>query len=94
MFDEIIDKMEAAIAALIGLIRAGHPLCGTVSGKDSTCATILMLEAVRRIGRRENPSPLITSRRRTPPSKTAALRDTSRRCSKRSITLLTGRQCL
>jgi DNA sulfur modification protein DndC len=50
MFDEIIDKMEAAIAALIGLIRAGHPLCGTVSGKDSTCATILMLEAVRRIG--------------------------------------------
>ncbi|MEM5440440.1 hypothetical protein [Paraburkholderia diazotrophica] len=49
MFDEIILKMEAAIAALIGLIRAGHPLCGTVSGKDSTCATILMLEAVRRI---------------------------------------------
>lgn len=28
---------------------AGHPLCGTASGKDSTCATILMLEAVRRI---------------------------------------------
>ena len=49
MSDEIILKMEAAIAALIGLIRAGHPLCGTVSGKDSTCATILMLEAVRRI---------------------------------------------
>ncbi len=49
MFDEMILKMEAAIAALIGLIRAGHPLCGTVSGKDSTCATILMLEAVRRI---------------------------------------------
>ncbi|GJH04632.1 hypothetical protein [Paraburkholderia terrae] len=48
MFDEIILKMEAAIAALIGLIRIGHPLCGTVSGKDSTCATILMLEAVRR----------------------------------------------
>ena len=34
MFDEIILKMEAAIAALIGLIRVGHPLCGTVSGKD------------------------------------------------------------
>ncbi|BCZ85455.1 hypothetical protein PTKU64_91300 (plasmid) [Paraburkholderia terrae] len=50
MFDDILLKMEAAIAALIGLIRAGHPLCGTVSGKDSTCATILMLEAVRRIG--------------------------------------------
>ncbi|WP_244145379.1 adenine nucleotide alpha hydrolase family protein [Paraburkholderia mimosarum] len=50
MFDEIILKMEAAIAALMALIRAGHPLCGTVSGKDSTCATILMLEAVRRIG--------------------------------------------
>jgi DNA sulfur modification protein DndC len=49
MFDEIILKMEAAIAVLIGLIHAGHPLCGTVSGKDSTCATILMLEAVRRV---------------------------------------------
>ncbi|MEM5330752.1 hypothetical protein VSR34_29740 [Paraburkholderia sp. JHI2823] len=50
MFDEIILKMEAAIAALMALVRAGHPLCGTVSGKDSTCGTILMLEAVRRIG--------------------------------------------
>ena len=49
--------MEAAIAALIGLIRAGHPLCGTVSGKDSTCATILMLEAVRRIGQTGEPQP-------------------------------------
>ncbi|NVH76365.1 hypothetical protein FSB08_28495 [Paraburkholderia sp. JPY432] len=49
MFDEILQKMEAAIAVLIGLIRAGHPLCGTASGKDSTCATILMLEAVRRV---------------------------------------------
>ncbi|MGF6292502.1 3'-phosphoadenosine 5'-phosphosulfate sulfotransferase (PAPS reductase)/FAD synthetase [Paraburkholderia youngii] len=49
MFDEILQKMEAAIAVLMGLIRAGHPLCGTASGKDSTCATILMLEAVRRV---------------------------------------------
>jgi DNA sulfur modification protein DndC len=55
MFDEIIGKMEAAIAALIELIRAGHPLCGTVSGKDSTCATILMLEAVRRSGQSSDP---------------------------------------
>lgn len=50
MFDEIIQKMETAIATLIALIRAGHPLCGTVSGKDSTCASIPMLEAVRSIG--------------------------------------------
>jgi DNA sulfur modification protein DndC len=49
MFDVILEKMEAAIAVLMGLIRAGHPLCGTASGKDSTCATILMLEAVRRV---------------------------------------------
>ncbi|RZF26645.1 hypothetical protein EVC45_26875 [Paraburkholderia sp. UYCP14C] len=49
MFDDILQKMEAAIAVLMGLIRAGHPLCGTASGKDSTCATILMLEAVRRV---------------------------------------------
>lgn len=49
MFDEILQKMEAAIAVLMGVIRAGHPLCGTASGKDSTCATILMLEAVRRV---------------------------------------------
>ncbi|MGF6736382.1 hypothetical protein GCT19_22430 [Paraburkholderia sp. CNPSo 3155] len=49
MFDEILQKMEAAIGVLMGLIRAGHPLCGTASGKDSTCATILMLEAVRRV---------------------------------------------
>ena len=49
MFDEILEKIEAAIAVLVGLIDAGHPLCGTASGKDSTCATILMLEAVRRI---------------------------------------------
>ncbi|MGF6735517.1 hypothetical protein OKW50_007690 [Paraburkholderia youngii] len=46
MFDEILQKMEAAIAVLMGLIRAGHPLCGTASGKDSTCATILMLGKV------------------------------------------------
>ncbi|MGF6267440.1 DNA sulfur modification protein DndC [Paraburkholderia youngii] len=49
MFDDILQKMEAAIAVLMGLIRAGHPLCGTASGKDSTCATIVMLEAVRRV---------------------------------------------
>jgi 3'-phosphoadenosine 5'-phosphosulfate sulfotransferase (PAPS reductase)/FAD synthetase len=57
MFDEIILKMEAAIAVLIGLIHAGHPLCGTVSGKDSTCATILMLEAVRRVALAESAQP-------------------------------------
>jgi DNA sulfur modification protein DndC len=49
MFDDILEKMETAIAVLVGLIHAGHPLCGTASGKDSTCATILMLEAVRRV---------------------------------------------
>ncbi|MFL9912056.1 adenine nucleotide alpha hydrolase family protein [Paraburkholderia sp. RL17-337-BIB-A] len=49
MFDDILEKMETAIAVLVGLIHAVHPLCGTASGKDSTCATILMLEAVRRV---------------------------------------------
>jgi hypothetical protein len=49
MFNGILQKTEAAIAVLAGLIRQGHPLCGTLSRKDSTCATILMLEAVRRV---------------------------------------------
>jgi len=49
MFDEILTKIETAIAVLVGIIKAGHPLCGTASGKDSTCAVILMLEAVRRV---------------------------------------------
>jgi hypothetical protein len=41
MFDDILQLMEVAIAAMIGLIEAGHPLCGTVSGgKDSACAAI------------------------------------------------------
>jgi DNA sulfur modification protein DndC len=57
MFDEILQKMEAAIAVLMGLIRAGHPLCGTASGKDSTCATILMLEAVRRVAEQGHVQP-------------------------------------
>jgi hypothetical protein len=49
MLDEILQKLEAAIAVLASLIREGHPLCGTLSRKDSTCATILMLKAVRRV---------------------------------------------
>jgi hypothetical protein len=57
MFDDILQKIEAAIAVLVGLIRAGHPLCGTASGKDSTCATILMLEAVRRTAAENTPQP-------------------------------------
>src|ERR1700754_4292837 len=51
MFEEILLKMETVIAALSSLILVGHPLCGTLSGKDSTCATILMLEAVRRVAK-------------------------------------------
>jgi hypothetical protein len=47
----------ARSAAMIGLIEAGHPLFGTVSGaKDSACAAILMLEAVRRVGARRGPA--------------------------------------
>lgn len=50
MFKEILEKMEAAIDAMVGLILAGYPLCGTISGgKDSGCTTILLLEAVRRV---------------------------------------------
>ena len=57
MFDEILQKMEAAIAVLSGFIQEGHPLCGTLSGKDSTCATILMLEAVRRVAIQDRAQP-------------------------------------
>ena len=45
----ITDKMEAAIGVMMGLIAKGHALGSACSGgKDSTTATILMLEAVRR----------------------------------------------
>ncbi|MGP8431965.1 hypothetical protein ACT2FY_00210 [Paraburkholderia fungorum] len=57
MFDEIMTKIETAIAVLVGLIKAGHPLCGTASGKDSTCAVILMLEAVRRVSAEKGRQP-------------------------------------
>lgn len=41
MFDEILVRMEVAIAALTDLILSGHSLCGTASGgKDSGCTTI------------------------------------------------------
>jgi hypothetical protein len=43
MFDEITEKMEAAIQVMVGLIERGYALCGTASrGKDSGCASILM----------------------------------------------------
>ncbi|MDP9650691.1 hypothetical protein [Paraburkholderia caledonica] len=57
MFDEILTKIETAIAVLVELIKAGHPLCGTASGKDSTCAVILMLEAVRRVSAEQGRQP-------------------------------------
>lgn len=41
-------KAEQAIAALFALIERGYSLCMTASGKDSTVATILTLEAIRR----------------------------------------------
>jgi DNA sulfur modification protein DndC len=50
MFEDILIRMEAAIAAMVGLILSGHSLCGTASGgKDSGCTTILLLEAIRRV---------------------------------------------
>jgi DNA sulfur modification protein DndC len=57
MFDEILTMMEAAIAVMVGLIERGHPLsCGASGGKDSGCATILMLEAVRRVTAARGPA--------------------------------------
>jgi len=45
----ITEKMEAAIAVMLDLIANGHALGSAFSGgKDSSTATILMLEAVRR----------------------------------------------
>ncbi|HEX7934281.1 MAG TPA: hypothetical protein VF573_14565 [Paraburkholderia sp.] len=35
MFDEIMAKIETAIVVLVGLIKAGHPLCGTASGSSA-----------------------------------------------------------
>ncbi|MFL9886851.1 hypothetical protein PQR66_27680 [Paraburkholderia agricolaris] len=50
MFEDILIRMEAAIAAMVSLILSGHSLCGTASGgKDSGCTTILLLEAIRRV---------------------------------------------
>lgn len=44
-----MNKIEAAIHILLGLIAQGHPLAPTLSGgKDSTVTTILCLEAIRR----------------------------------------------
>ncbi len=50
MFEDILIRMEAAVAAMVNLILSGHSLCGTASvGKDSGCTTILLLEAIRRV---------------------------------------------
>jgi DNA sulfur modification protein DndC len=46
---EIQTRAEAVIAWLLTILRRGDTLCATMSGgKDSTCTTILVLEALRR----------------------------------------------
>jgi NH3-dependent NAD+ synthetase len=46
---DIHTLMESAIASMQSYIERGHVLAAGVSGgKDSTCAMVLMLEAVRR----------------------------------------------
>ena len=46
---DIHTLMENAIASMQSYIEQGHVLAAGVSGgKDSTCAMVLMLEAVRR----------------------------------------------
>jgi 3'-phosphoadenosine 5'-phosphosulfate sulfotransferase (PAPS reductase)/FAD synthetase/predicted nucleic acid-binding protein len=64
MFEAISVKIEVAVRIMVGLIERGYALCGTASGgKDSGCASILMLEAVRRVTAtgREQPDHFITS---------------------------------
>ncbi|KXV03758.1 hypothetical protein CR51_16245 [Caballeronia megalochromosomata] len=51
MENEILSKMEAAISVMQRYIELGHSLsCAYSGGKDSTCALVLMLEAIRRSG--------------------------------------------
>lgn len=53
MEQEIVSKMEAAISVMQRYIELGHSLSCAYSGvKDSTCALVLMLEAIRRAGGR------------------------------------------
>ncbi|MFM0007328.1 hypothetical protein PQR57_41040 [Paraburkholderia dipogonis] len=48
---DILTMMESAIAAMQSYIERGYILAtGLSGGKDSTCAMVLMLEAVRRSG--------------------------------------------
>lgn len=51
MEQEILSKMEAAISVMQRYIELGHSLsCAYSGGKDSTCALVLMVEAIRRAG--------------------------------------------
>jgi 3'-phosphoadenosine 5'-phosphosulfate sulfotransferase (PAPS reductase)/FAD synthetase len=51
MEQEILLKMEAAIGVMQRYLEQGHSLsCAYSGGKDSTCALVLMLEAIRRAG--------------------------------------------
>ncbi|GJH21846.1 phosphoadenosine phosphosulfate reductase family protein [Caballeronia novacaledonica] len=51
MEQEILSKMEAAISVMQRYVELGHSLsCAYSGGKDSTCALVLMVEAIRRAG--------------------------------------------
>ncbi|WP_235516691.1 adenine nucleotide alpha hydrolase family protein [Caballeronia cordobensis] len=51
MEQEILSKMEAAIGVMQRYVELGHSLsCAYSGGKDSTCALVLMVEAIRRAG--------------------------------------------
>lgn len=51
MEHEILSKMEGAISVMQRYVELGHSLsCAYSGGKDSTCALVLMLEAIRRAG--------------------------------------------